>query len=91
MEEFFQAVGAIGLIVLAVIGMLAGVIASRIQGGRNIGRNVVIGVIGALLLPFVVALLAAGVLAAGGLLLILVLAAMGALVVLLIAQLIARR
>lgn len=91
MEAFFQALGVIGLIVLLATGVLAGVIATRIQGGRHLGRNVVIGVLGALLLPVLVALLAAGVLAAGGLLLILLLAALGAVVVLLVAQIIGRR
>ena len=90
MEEFFQALGAIGLIILFVIGVLAGVIASKVQGGRNTGRNIAIGVVGALLLPAFVALVAAGALAAGGLLLILVLALIGAVAVLLIARLISR-
>ena len=48
------------------------------------------GVVGALLLPFLVALVAAGALAEGGLLLILFLALIGAVIVLLIARLIAR-
>jgi uncharacterized membrane protein YeaQ/YmgE (transglycosylase-associated protein family) len=91
MEEFFQALGVIGLVVLLVVGVLAGAIASRLQGGHNTPRNIIIGVVGALLLPVIVAVLAAGVLAAGGLLLILLLAAMGAIAVLLIAQLISRR
>jgi uncharacterized membrane protein YeaQ/YmgE (transglycosylase-associated protein family) len=90
-EAFFEALGVIGVALLLAVGVLAGVIASRLQGGRNLGRNVVIGVVGALLLPFVVALLAAGLLAAGGLLLILLVAAIGAVAVLLIAQLLARR
>jgi uncharacterized membrane protein YeaQ/YmgE (transglycosylase-associated protein family) len=90
MEEFFQALGVIGLILLVVTGVLAGLIASQAQGGRNRGRNIVIGVIGALLLPLVVTLLFAGVLAAGGLLLILILAVIGAVVVLAIARAISR-
>ena len=90
MEEFFQALGVIGLIILLAVGVLAGVIASTVQGGRNKTRNIVIGVFGALLLPFLVALVAAGALAAGGLLLILFLALIGAVAVLLIARLISR-
>lgn len=90
MEEFFQALGTIGLVFLAAIGVLAGLIASQAQGGRNKGRNIVIGVIGAVMLPFLVALLFAGLLAAGGLLLILFLALVGAVVVLAIARMIAR-
>ena len=90
MEQFFQALGEIGLIILVVVGVLAGLIASAIEGGRNRIRNIAIGVVGALLLPFLVALVAAGALAAGGLLLILLLALMGAVIVLLIARLISR-
>ena len=90
MEEFFQALGVIGLVVLLAAGILAGWIASMLQGGRHRARNVAIGVAGALLLPVVVALLFAGALAAGGLLLILVLALAGAAAVLLIARLISR-
>ena len=90
MEEFFQALGTIGLIVLLVVGVLAGLIASTVEGGRHKGRNIVIGVVGALLLPFMMALIAAGALAAGGLLLIFFLALMGAVAVLLIARLIFR-
>lgn len=90
MEEFFQALGIFGLIILLVIGAAAGFIASKIEGGRNLGRNIAIGVVGALLLPFLVAFLAAGALAAGGLLLILVMALIGAVAVLVIARLISR-
>lgn len=91
MEEFFQALGVIGFLILLVIGVLAGVLASQVQGGRNMPRNIIIGAVGALLLPLIVALLAAGALAAGGLLLILFLAAIGAVAVLVIVQLIVRR
>ena len=90
METFIQALGTIGLIFLLVIGVLAGLIASMLEGGRNKGRNVAIGVLGALLVPFLVTLLATGALAAGGLLLILFLSLIGAVAVLLIARLIFR-
>lgn len=90
MEEFFQALGMMGLAFLVIIGVLAGVIAAQLEGG-NTGRNIVIGVVGALLLPVIVAVIAAGMLAAGGLLLILFLAAIGAIAVLVIARLIAGR
>jgi len=89
-EEFFQALGTFGLIILLVVGAGAGFIASKIEGGRNLGRNIAIGVVGALLLPFLVAFLAAGALAAGGLLLILAMALVGAVAVLVIARLISR-
>ena len=86
MEEFFQALGTIGLIFLVVVGVLAGFLASAVQGGRNKVRNIVVGVIGALLLPFLVAVLATGVLAAGGLVLILLVALVGAVAVLAIVR-----
>ncbi len=91
MEEFFHALGIIGFVFLVIVGVLAGVLASQVEGGRNMPRNIAIGVAGALLLPFLVALLAAGALAAGGLLLILFVAAIGAVAVLVIVQLIVRR
>lgn len=89
MEEFFQALGTIGLVFLLVVGVLAGWIASRVEGGNTV-RNIVVGVIGALLLPFVVAALATGVLAAGGIILILAVAVVGAVAVLTIVRLIFR-
>jgi uncharacterized membrane protein YeaQ/YmgE (transglycosylase-associated protein family) len=90
MEEFLQALGVMGLVFLVIVGALAGVIAAQLEGG-NTGRNILIGIVGALLLPVIVAVLAAGMLAAGGLLLILFLAAIGAVAVLVIARLIAGR
>lgn len=89
MEEFLQALGTIGLVFLLVVGVLAGWIASRVEGGNTV-RNIVVGVIGALLLPFVVAALATGVLAAGGIILILAVAVVGAVAVLTIVRLIFR-
>lgn len=90
MEEFFQALGTIGFIFLLVVGVLAGLIASGAEGGRNKVRNVIVGVVGALLLPFVVAVIATGVLAAGGLVLILIVALIGAAVVLAVVRMIFR-
>jgi uncharacterized membrane protein YeaQ/YmgE (transglycosylase-associated protein family) len=87
-EEFFQAIGTIGLLFLLLIGVLAGLLASRVQGGRHMARNVAIGVVGALALPLIVALAGAGVLAAGGLVLVLVFAVIGAVVILVIAKLV---
>ena len=90
MEEFLQALGVVGLIFLVVVGALAGLIASGVEGGQNKVRNVVVGVVGALLLPFIVAALATGVLAAGGLLLMVVIALVGAVAVLAIVRLVFR-
>lgn len=90
LAEFFQALGTIGLIVLIVVGVLAGLMASAVQGGDNKVRNIAVGVVGALLLPLIVTVLATGVLAAGGLVLILVMALVGAVAVLAIVRLIFR-
>jgi uncharacterized membrane protein YeaQ/YmgE (transglycosylase-associated protein family) len=87
-EEFFQAIGTVGLLFLLLIGVLAGLLASRVQGGRHMARNVAIGMVGALALPLIVALAGAGILAVGGLLVVLVLAVIGAAVILIIAKLI---
>lgn len=90
MEELFQALGLIGVIILIAAGVIAGLLASVLEGGRNKPRNVVIGIVGALLLPFLVAVAAAGALAAGGLLLIVFLALIGAVIILVIVRLISR-
>lgn len=90
MEEFLQVLGTIGLVVLVGVGVLAGLIASGVQGGRNKVRNIAVGLVGALLLPFIVAVLATGVLAAGGLVLILMVAVVGAVAVLLIVRMVFR-
>lgn len=91
MEQVLQTLGVIGFVFLVVVGALAGLLAALIQGGRNMPRNITIGIIGAVSLPLLVALIAAGALAAGGLLLIFVIAVLGAVAVLVIAQLITRR
>jgi uncharacterized membrane protein YeaQ/YmgE (transglycosylase-associated protein family) len=83
--EFFQALGTIGLVLLIGVGALAGLLASGITG-RDHARNVAIGIVGAVLLPFALALVGVGVLAAGGLIAILVAAAIGAVAVLAIAK-----
>lgn len=88
MEGFFEAVGTVGLVFLLLVGLLAGLLASQVQGGRHKARNVAIGILGALALPLILALAGAGILAAGGLLLVLLTAAVGAVVVLVIAKLV---
>lgn len=86
MEGFFEALGAIGLGLLVVTGLLAGLIAAAVSGGRNRLLYVLIGVAGAVALPFVLAALGIGVLAAGGLAAILAAALVGAVLVLVIAK-----
>lgn len=88
MQEFFQAIGVIGVFLLAATGLLAGWIASSLGGGKHRVRYVAIGVVGALLLPLILTALGAGLLAAGGLIAILAAAVVGAVVVLVISKLI---
>ncbi len=90
METFLQVLGIIGLAILVVIGTLAGLIASVITGG-NRGTYVVIGVVGALAAPFLMALLGVTALAAAGLIAIIVASIIGAIIVLMIAHLILDR
>ena len=88
MEQVLQTIGTIGFVLLVLAGLLAGWIASLVAGGRHRGAYLAIGVLGALLTPFLVAVLGGAVLAAGGLLAILAMALLGAVVVLVIGKLI---
>lgn len=87
MEEFLNGVGIFVLIVMALIGLIAGWIAGSVAG-RNKGLYIALGVIGAVALPFILAALGIGILAAGGVLLVLVAALAGAVVVLVIGKMI---
>jgi uncharacterized membrane protein YeaQ/YmgE (transglycosylase-associated protein family) len=85
MEGLLQALGVVGIAILVVIGLLAGLIASLIAGGDR-GMYMVVGVVAALATPFVLALIGVGVLAAYGIAAILIAAVVGAAIVLLIVQ-----
>ncbi|MBM9594690.1 GlsB/YeaQ/YmgE family stress response membrane protein [Roseitranquillus sediminis] len=85
MEAFLDTLGAISLIVLVLVGLLAGWIAASIAG-RHRARYMILGVVGALALPFILAALGIGLIAAGGLLVLLIVAAIGAAIVLAIAK-----
>lgn len=87
MEGFFEALGFIGLVVLVVIGLVAGLIASAVAGGRNRGLYMVVGVLAAIATPFILALVGITVLAASGLVAILLVAIIGAAVVLVLVEL----
>lgn len=88
MQEFLQALGAIGFVLLVLVGLLAGWIASQAAGARHKSRYLLTGVIAALATPFVLAAVGVGVLAAGGLLAILAVAVLGAIAVLIIVKMI---
>lgn len=88
MEDVLQAVGIVGLIILVVIGLLSGWLASVVTGGRNRARYMALGLAGALITPFLLAALGIGALAVGSIAAILVAALVGAIVVVIIGKLI---
>jgi uncharacterized membrane protein YeaQ/YmgE (transglycosylase-associated protein family) len=83
MEGVLEALGIIGLAILVVIGILAGLIASLIAGGDR-GTYIVVGILAAVAAPFLLALVGVGILAAYGIAAILIAALIGAVIVLLI-------
>lgn len=85
MEGFLDALGTISLTVLVVIGLVAGWIAGRVTGRNTVGY-MLLGVAGAVALPFVLVALGIGVLALGGVLLVFMVAAVGALVLIVIGR-----
>jgi len=87
MEEFFQGVGIFIFVVMALIGLAAGWIAATITGGGK-GRYMLLGLIGAVTLPVLLAVLGVGVLAAGGVLAVLFAALIGAAVLVVIGKMI---
>ena len=85
MEAFLDALGATVLILLVLVGALAGFIAGKVSG-RNMMLYVIVGIVAAVATPFVLAALGIGLLAAGGALVILLVAALGAVAVLAIVR-----
>jgi len=85
MEGLLDALGAVTLILLIAIGLLAGWIAGTVAG-RRMPLYLMIGVVAAVAAPFIVAALGLGVLAAGGIIAILAVALVGALIVLAIVK-----
>jgi uncharacterized membrane protein YeaQ/YmgE (transglycosylase-associated protein family) len=86
MEGFLDTLGTVTLVLLVAIGLLSGWIAGAIAGRRK-GLYLMLGVVGAVAAPILLAALGLGVLAAGGLLAILAAAVVGALLVLVLAKL----
>ncbi|KAA9005738.1 GlsB/YeaQ/YmgE family stress response membrane protein [Histidinibacterium aquaticum] len=89
MEGFLEGLGIIAIILLIIVGVIAGYLAALVSGG-NKGLYVLVGVIAALASPFILALLGVGALAAGGLILLLIVGAIGAAIVLAIVAAIKR-
>lgn len=77
MEAFLDTLGAVALIALVIVGLAVGAIAGFIAG-RNRLLYLILGVVGAVALPFILAALGITVVAAGGLLVLLLVAAIGA-------------
>jgi uncharacterized membrane protein YeaQ/YmgE (transglycosylase-associated protein family) len=88
MQAFFEAIGYIGLGMLALTGLLAGLIATKVSGGGQAARNMIVGVIGALAIPVILTGLGVGVIVAGGLAAMLIAALIGAVFVILIARMV---
>ena len=65
MEAFLDTLGAVALIALVVVGLVAGAIAGAVAG-RNRLLYLILGVVGAVALPFVLAALGITVVAACG-------------------------
>jgi uncharacterized membrane protein YeaQ/YmgE (transglycosylase-associated protein family) len=87
MEGFWDALGTVTLVMLVAVGLLAGWIAGAIAGRRKV-LYLVLGVVGAVAAPLILAAMGLGVLAAGGLLVMLAAAVVGALILLVIAKLV---
>lgn len=88
MEEVLQTLGVVALVVLVIVGLMAGWIASLIGGARHRLLYMVIGVLAAVATPVLAMVLGIGLLMAGGLFGLVLTAALGAVAVLLIAKMI---
>lgn len=90
MEGFLEGLGVTALVLLAIIGALSGVIAGYIAGNR-MGLYILLGVVGAVALPFILAALGLTALAAGGLIVLGLVALVGAVIVLAIGRAILKK
>ncbi|OCX61064.1 hypothetical protein BFP70_16570 [Thioclava sp. SK-1] len=88
MENLVATLGILGLAALVISGALAGWIASLVAGRNHRMRYIAIGILGAVAIPFLIAALGVGALAAGGAALMVSAAIVGSLIVLAIGKLI---
>lgn len=79
METFLEVVGWGALTLLALIGLVAGLVAATVTGGSK-GKYIVAGILGAVALPFVLAALGLTALVGAGLLAILAIGVIGAVI-----------
>ncbi len=77
MDTVLQVIGWGAIILLAVIGLVAGLIAAVVTGG-NKAKYIIAGILGAIALPFILALLGVTAAIGAGLLVILVIGVVGA-------------
>lgn len=85
MEEVLQGIGIFMFGILALIGLIAGWIAGIITG-RNRALFLVLGVLGAVATPVLIAILGVGALAAGGVIAVILAALAGAVVLVVIGK-----
>ena len=90
MEELLQGIGIVALVVLALVGLAVGWVASLLTGGRRRALYMLVGALAAMATPFLLAALGVTVLAAGGLLLVVIVALVGAALALALVRAIAK-
>jgi uncharacterized membrane protein YeaQ/YmgE (transglycosylase-associated protein family) len=85
MEALFDLLGVVSLLLLVLVGLAAGWLAGLVAG-RQRPMYYVLGVVGAIAAPFLVAALGLGILAAGGLAALALIALLGAVLILAVAR-----
>jgi uncharacterized membrane protein YeaQ/YmgE (transglycosylase-associated protein family) len=90
MEELLNGIGIAALVILALVGLAVGWVASLLTGGRKRALYMIVGALAAMATPFLLAALGVTILAAGGLLLVVVVALIGAALVLALIRAIAK-
>ncbi|MGX9854613.1 GlsB/YeaQ/YmgE family stress response membrane protein [Limimaricola variabilis] len=90
MEELLNGIGIAALVILALVGLAVGWVASLLTGGRRRALYMIVGALAAMATPFLLAALGVTILAAGGLLLVVVVALIGAALVLALIRAIAK-
>ena len=85
METFMQALGVGALVLLAIIGLVVGMIAGALLGQRKLVYGLA-GAVGAVALPFVLVALGVTALAGASLVLLLVVGVIGAVILMLLVR-----
>ncbi|TFL18456.1 GlsB/YeaQ/YmgE family stress response membrane protein [Jannaschia formosa] len=90
MEGFFEGLGITALVILALVGLVVGLLAGKLTGRSALVYGL-IGAIAAMATPFILAALGVTVLAAGGLLLVAFVGLVGAAIVVALVRALSRR